>query len=153
MKRFIKKFRYGEKGFTLIELLVVIAILGVLSAVAIPNVGKFLGKGHKEAASTELHNVQTAAMAAMAEANTGTIPGADPPLGFGDTDQVPYVPTVPPTGTHGVDVPVRAYNAGPPVVTAITVGEFIVGGVDKVQGDYTIAADGTVVQVRYPGTP
>ena len=32
MKKFLRKFRYGEKGFTLIELLVVVAILGVLAA-------------------------------------------------------------------------------------------------------------------------
>ncbi len=33
MRKFMKKFHYGEKGFTLIELLVVVAILGVLAAV------------------------------------------------------------------------------------------------------------------------
>jgi len=150
MKRFIKKFRYGEQGFTLIELLVVIAILGVLAAVAIPNVGKFLGKGHKEAAATELHNVQTAVMAAMADANTGTIPTPGP---FGDTDQDGNNLTTIPPGTPGVDVTVRAASAGPPIITLITVGEFIVGGVNKVQGDYSVAADGTVIQNRYPGTP
>ena len=76
MKRFLKKLRYGEKGFTLIELLVVVAILGVLAAVVVPNVGKFIGTGTQQAADTELHNVQTAVTAYMAE-NNGALPTAD----------------------------------------------------------------------------
>jgi len=67
VKKFLKHFRYGEKGFTLIELLVVIAILGVLAAVVVPNVSRFMGKGKEEAAMTELHNVQTALTALMAD--------------------------------------------------------------------------------------
>ena len=66
-------FRTGEKGFTLIELLVVVAILGVLAAVVALNVGGFIGRGHDEAACTELHNMQTAVLAYMAE-NGGTVP-------------------------------------------------------------------------------
>ncbi len=73
MKKFFKKFRYGEKGFTLIELLVVVAILGVLAAVAVPNVGKFIGKGKTEAYQTELHNIQTATMAMLADSTTGNM--------------------------------------------------------------------------------
>ena len=64
----------GEKGFTLIELLIVVAILGVLAAIVIPNVGRFIGRGETEAASTEFANVQSAVVAMMTDNNLSTLP-------------------------------------------------------------------------------
>jgi len=64
----------GEKGFTLIELLIVVAILGVLAAVVIPNVGRFIGRGEEEAGETELSNVQSAVVAMMVDNAISTLP-------------------------------------------------------------------------------
>jgi len=66
MKRFMKRMHGEQKGFTLIELLVVIAILGVIAAVVALNVAGFFGEGTLQAANTELHQAQTAIVAAMA---------------------------------------------------------------------------------------
>ena len=67
--RFQGCLRKSEKGFTLIEVLVVVALLGILAAIAIPNVLNFIGRGEEEAKAAELHNVQTSVLALLAAAN------------------------------------------------------------------------------------
>jgi general secretion pathway protein G len=52
--------RSGEAGFTLIELLVVLAILGLIAAIATPQVLKHLGKAKTDAAKVEIRTIGSA---------------------------------------------------------------------------------------------
>ena len=91
----MKMLHRGEKGFTLIELLVVIAILGIIAAVVALNIAGFFGRGTLQAANTELHQAQTAIIAAMADAESNNVTVA----GTAWAGQDSYVEVTGPAGT------------------------------------------------------
>ena len=82
----------SENGFTLIELLIIVAILGLLVAVVIPNVARFIGRGEKEAWETELSNIQTAVIAMMVDNGLRTLPDPVDGTTYAATDNMSQFP-------------------------------------------------------------
>ena len=162
----------GEKGFTLIELLIVVAILGVLAAVVIPNVGRFMGAGSEEAAETELANIQTAVISMMVDNGVSTLT----PVGAATNDMNAFPDTTATLDDKGADAAFVTAAGGPTEVTGYLLwgnqmvvdvdgdgtydagdGDDIIGGnattgdvkyvgIRYTKGTYSVASDGTVTQ-------
>ena len=126
--------RRGEKGFTLIELLIVVAILGVLAAVVIPNVGRFIGRGKTEAAATELASIQSAVVSMMVDQNIVTLTAGN--FTTVPTRNMALFPSTDPTGA-------TLYNYG----SSTTINYVSTNTTAHL---YTVDASGTVTQTIVP---
>ncbi|MFC1916458.1 type II secretion system protein [Chloroflexota bacterium] len=148
----------GEKGFTLIELLIVVAILGVLAAVVIPNVGRFIGRGETEASDTELSNLQTAVVSMMVDNQLSTLPHPIT-VATGNMSAFPDATSACATVDEKVNDPGgTAYTSGGDKdgfilyqhdITADNAQTGLVNyvAVEMTKGTYTVDASGTVTRV------
>jgi len=146
----------GEKGFTLIELLIVVAILGVLAAVVIPNVGRFIGRGETEAAETEFANIQSAVVAMMTDNQLQALPTAVNVTATNDMAQFPDTSAV---GDKGKDADGTDFAAGDGTgfvlfdhdITADGANTSLVNytATQYTKGTYIVTTAGTVTQVLH----
>ena len=59
-----------QKGFTLIELLIVVAIIGIIAAIAIPNLLNAIDRGKQKRTMADLRSIATATEAYAVDVNT-----------------------------------------------------------------------------------
>ena len=152
--------RVSEGGFTLIELLIVVAILGVLAAVVIPNVGRFIGAGEEEAKDVEFSNIQAAVHAMMVDNRLGTLPNPVDTVAINDMAEFPDATSDwGAVGGKSTDPEGRPY-AAEDIVGYLLYGHDRTGGGSPgplvnytlqrySKGTYTVDASGTVTQVGY----
>ena len=140
-----------------------VAILGVLAAVVIPNVGRFIGAGEDEAAATELSNIQSAVTSMMVDNALEVLPN---PVAVATGDMGAF-PDATSDNTDGTDPDIDGDKVNDPNGDAYTfpgdkvgyilfqhdlIGDGAQTGLvnyvatDTTKGTYTVNVNGTVIR-------
>jgi hypothetical protein len=139
MKRFFYRVIRKENGLSLLSLLLTVVIIGVLAAILIPTVSKYIGHGSESgnpniatgavaAAEAERAIVANGVQAAMMDANVSSIGGGGSFMLDQNNDL--DVETGGKTGTY-------------------LVGKYFSGGIVTLRGTYIVTNAGIVTQTSY----
>jgi type II secretion system protein G len=127
----MRKFRKHDSGFTLIELLIVIAIIGILAAIAIPNLLNALQRGKQKRTMADMRSLATAVESYQVDNNQ--YPSAACATGL-----YTAIGTQVNTGSFTLLKP--TYIAQPPYVDGWS--HFLYYSLDNANNNYSIASSG-----------